>query len=179
MTLTSVSEANALVDALIRVPIVEVAYVEAPPAPPTKNFTSQQGYLNPAPIGIDSHFVHAIDGGDASGVKIIDIEYDWNQSHADLSKAINALIPNKTPQVPDFPDVDDDVLYVRNHGTAVLGVLVADRNEIGVTGTAFSANLRLVNVYNAEDQYDLADSIAIAHDNLGGRTSGSTKALPV
>jgi serine protease len=49
-----------------------------------------------------------------------------------------ALIANKTPVDP-FNDND--------HGTAVLGELVADNNGFGVTGIVYSAALGMVNAF--------------------------------
>ena len=162
------SDAEALVQDLTRLAVIEAAYIEPQPAPsPAQGkFASQQGYLNPAPSGIDAAFGQTIPREDGNGIKIIDIEYAWNQTHEDLSQAAAALIPNKTPAVPDFSGIDDEVLFAQNHGTAVLGEIVADRNGFGVTGISFRAGLGLVNVYNTESGYDLADAINIAHANL-------------
>jgi subtilisin-like proprotein convertase family protein len=97
-------------------------------------------------------------GGSGAGVKIIDIEYSWNTAHEDLSKAAGALIPNGTPQDP-FPEDN------QNHGTAVLGEIVADRNGFGVTGIAYGASLGLVNAYRQVNQYVLAEAIDLARTN--------------
>jgi hypothetical protein len=163
------SNAEALVAALNTIPIVEVAYIEPQPAPPpaSPNFEPQQGYLNAAPNGIDAAFAQTVAGGDGSGTKIIDVEYSWNQSHEDLSKALTAFIPNG---IPCDPFSDD------NHGTAVLGEIVATRNGFGVAGISFAADLGLVNSVKETQAgecdrlhsiWDLANSISIAHGNLG------------
>jgi hypothetical protein len=133
--------------------LVEEAYLEPAPAPaPSELFTSQQGYAGAAPDGIGARSVSA-PGATGSQVKVVDIEYSWNQSHEDLSKAAGALVPNGTPLDP-FSNT--------NHGTAVLGELVADANPFGVTGIVPDAALGLVNANNSERGYDLANSINVA-----------------
>jgi subtilisin family serine protease len=155
------ASAENLIDDLNALSLVEIAYPEPLPAPPpvTPDFSDDQGYLFEAPQGIDAEFASDICGGRGEAVKVIDIEYSWNQSHEDLSKAglPGALIANKTPVDP-FNDND--------HGTAVLGELVADNNGFGVTGIVYNAALGMVNANNMEDGYDLADAIDLAAANL-------------
>jgi serine protease len=148
-----------LIDDLNALDIVQRAYAEPLPMPPpvTPDFTDLQGYLDPAPSGIDATIADEVCGARGENVRVIDIEYSWNQSHEDLSKAPGALIPNQTPADP-FGD--------NNHGTAVLGEFIADANGFGVTGIVHEAQLGLVNANNAEDGYDLQDSIDIACANL-------------
>ena len=88
-------------------------------------------------------------------MRIIDIEYSWNVNHEDLSaaRAPGAVVSNGTPNDP-FTSID--------HGTAVLGEMVADDNSVGVTGLANQAAVGMTNANNTEDGYDLADSINIA-----------------
>ena len=148
-----------LIDSLNALDIVEIAYPEPLPAPPPiiDDLTSEQGYLDPAPSGIDATIADEVCGARGENVRVIDIEYSWNQSHEDLSKAVGALIANKTPADP---------FSSNNHGTAVLGEFIADDNGFGVTGIVHEADLRLVNVSNDEDGYDLQDSIDIACANM-------------
>ena len=154
VTVASEAAARALVADLRDLPgLVDEAYL-APVAapPPTGLYTSQQGYVDAAPDGIGARLVSA-PGATGSQVKVVDIEYSWNQSHEDLSKAAGALVANGTPSDP-FSD--------NNHGTAVLGELVADDNSFGVTGIVPDAGLGFVNAHNSERGYDLANSINIA-----------------
>jgi hypothetical protein len=154
------SDVGAIVDGLSKLPIVQHVYVEPPPAPApaTPDFEPQQGYLNAAPDGLDARYAWALPGGTGAGVKIIDVEYAWNQNHEDLSKAVGALIPNGTPCDP-FSD--------NNHGTAVLGEMVANRNGFGVTGIAYGASLGLVNAANGSPcGWDLANAINLARVSL-------------
>ena len=155
------TDETALIDDLNALDIVEIAYPQAKPqpAPAAPDLVAEQKYREAAPDGIDSDKAATIPGGRGSRVRIIDIEYSWNRTHEDLTKAnqAGAMIPNRTPSDP-YNDT--------NHGTAVLGEMVADRNSIGVTGAADQAALGLVNSTNSEDQYDLADSITLAHSKL-------------
>jgi hypothetical protein len=43
-----------------------------------------QGYLNPAPQGIDAPFGWQWSGGKGANVNIVDIEQGWNFEHEDL-----------------------------------------------------------------------------------------------
>jgi serine protease len=130
--------------------LVDEAYLAPALAPPPSGlYTSLQGYVNAAPNGIGARAVSA-PGATGSRVEVVDIEYSWNQLHEDLTKAVGALVANGTPDDP-FSDT--------NHGTAVLGELVADDNSFGVTGIVPDAGLSLVNANNSERGYDLANSI--------------------
>lgn len=145
-------EIESLVTQLKKLPIVQEAYA-APnpaPAPATANFTSLQQYLNSAPVGVGATSVKNLPGANGSAVKIVDVEYSWNTAHEDLTKANGALVAYGTPQDP-YND--------NNHGTAVLGEMVADDNSFGVTGIAAGSKLALVNAYSSDLGYDLAGSI--------------------
>ncbi|WP_199548814.1 S8 family peptidase [Streptomyces sp. N35] len=93
-------------------------------APETPDFTSRQGYLRPAPEGIDAHWAWQRPGGSGEGVTIIDIEGAWQLGHEDLSAKLAGVVLGTPVQ---------DIAW-RNHGTAVLGVLGGDRSRRGITG---------------------------------------------
>ena len=69
------AELNALAE-------VDTAYVAPAPAPPpgrladfaSPDFTGRQGYLGPAPDGLDAGFARTQTGGDGAGIKLIDLE---------------------------------------------------------------------------------------------------------
>ena len=88
-----------------------------------------QRYLDPAPDGIDARFAWNGAGGSGSGVGICDVEQDYNGDHADLPDV------GLRGATISFPGQDD------NHGTAVLGILAARNNGLGVTGIAHQAKL--------------------------------------
>ena len=62
----------------------------------TPDFESDQGYLNPAPEGIDAEFAWTQTGGTGKGVKIYDAEWSWNLDHEDLLLDIPILSSGKT-----------------------------------------------------------------------------------
>jgi serine protease len=154
VTVDSEAAARVLVADLrgLRALVAEAYLPPAPAPPPSGLYTSLQGYVNAAPDGIGARLVSA-PGATGSQVEVVDIEYSWNQSHEDLTKAVGALVANGTPIDP-FSDT--------NHGTAVLGELVADDNLFGVTGIVPDARLGLVNADNSERGYDLANSINVS-----------------
>ncbi|WP_306319275.1 MULTISPECIES: S8 family peptidase [unclassified Streptomyces] len=92
----------------------------------TPDYTGRQGYLGPAPAGIDAQWAWRRLGGSGEGVTVIDVEGAWQLGHEDLSAKLAGIVVG-TPI--------SDVAW-RNHGTAVLGVIGGDRNERGVTGIA-------------------------------------------
>ncbi len=107
-------------------PLNEMAPVgEAPPIV-TPDFTALQGYLNPAPMGIDAKYAWTLPGGRGNGVRIIDCEWGWRFTHEDLIQSQGGVLAGSNSS--------DD-----NHGTAVLGEISGDRNPFGITGIAEQA----------------------------------------
>ncbi len=135
--------------------VAPVTPAEEPVPAATPDYASQQAYLKAAPTGVGIGDAASIPGATGSKTKIVDIEYSWNLGHEDLSKARGAatLIKNGTPNDP-FND--------NNHGTAVLGELIGDKNGKGVTGIAHGAELGLVNVHNTERGWDMANAVYLA-----------------
>jgi len=102
-------------------------------APPvTPDFSARQGYLERAPGGIDARFAWRRPGGDGAGVHLVDVEGDFRFTHEDLLAGQGGLVAGTPP----------DSVSLRNHGTAVLGVIGGDRNGHGVTGIAPEAHQR-------------------------------------
>src|SRR5207302_7604609 len=60
-----------------------MAPAPAPPPPSTPDFSPRQGYLDPAPGGIDARFAWQ-QGARGRGVNVIDLEWGWQFSHEDL-----------------------------------------------------------------------------------------------
>ena len=131
---SSASEVESLVNRLNKLDIVEIAYPEpeAEPAgdiyPPTPDYDTLQKYRNPAPVGVDAIYANSQPGGDGSGVKIIDIENSWNDTHEDLDAALGGTINGGADQYG-------------NHGTAVLGEMIGGDNGYGVTGICPGASI--------------------------------------
>ncbi|MFY9607099.1 MAG: S8 family serine peptidase [Blastocatellia bacterium] len=123
-----------------------------------------QGYLDPAPFGMDVRYAWTLPGGKGENVKIVDIELNWNLNHNDLiAAASDAFILVKgMDSLPDTVQNDANI----NHGTAVLGELVAADDGIGVTGIAHRARLGLVNPLTSGTKPDVAAAIRRAGSKL-------------
>ncbi|MFC5215925.1 S8 family peptidase [Streptomyces coerulescens] len=93
-------------------------------APVTPDYSGRQGYLRPAPEGVDAHWAWQRPGGAGQGVTVIDVEGSWQLGHEDLAGKLAGVVVG-TPLTD---------LAWRNHGTAVIGVMGGDRNDHGVTG---------------------------------------------
>ena len=94
-------DAAGFIDRLNADPAVELAAPEPLPRqlPVTPNFEPQQVYRDPAPQGIDVDTAAGVAGAAGGAFRVVDIEYSWNRSHEDLSKAApaSAIIANGTP----------------------------------------------------------------------------------
>ncbi len=127
---------------------VEAAYVKPPaelatlatdeltdslPAPgrPIPSFVSRQGYLGPAPVGIDAAAAWSMPGGKGAGIDVIDCEWGWQFTHGDLRQNNLGLVGGRNST--ERPKLD--------HGTAVMGEIGGDHNSFGVHGIAPDARL--------------------------------------
>ncbi|WP_326648771.1 MULTISPECIES: S8 family peptidase [unclassified Streptomyces] len=95
-------------------------------APATPDFTGRQGYLAPAPEGVDAYWAWQRPGGSGQHVTVVDVEGAWQLGHEDLAEKLAGIVVGNPVQ---------DIAW-RNHGTAVLGVIGGDRDEKGITGIA-------------------------------------------
>lgn len=118
---------------------VEAAYVKPAGEPPylntmkarsgpapeiTPDFSPRQGYLELAPGGVDARYAWTRKGGKGAGVRIIDLEWDWNLNHEDLEERSGGIVGGTM-----FGGESD-------HGTAVLGEIGGDHNGRGAMGIA-------------------------------------------
>ncbi len=94
----------------------------------SRNFEPSQGYLHAAPNGIGAMEVWPLGGAKGTGVTICDIEGNWNRKHEDLPSGIS-LVGGTV--IPD--------LGWRNHGTAVLGEMIAIPGVRGAVGISHGA----------------------------------------
>ncbi|MEW6050155.1 MAG: S8 family serine peptidase [Candidatus Zixiibacteriota bacterium] len=154
----SLAEAERLVNDLNRLDMVEIAYYEPAPepagdiAPPTPNYKPFQGYRTAAPAGVDADYANLLAGGDGTGVKIIDIEGGWQTTHEDLDKAVGGLIAG---------EMINDASWI-NHGTAVLGEMIAGDNGYGVSGICPGADVGMISI----GTLSTADALYTAVANL-------------
>jgi subtilisin family serine protease len=91
----------------------------------TPSFESYQGYLGPAPHGIDAPAAWRR-GFRGAGVWFADVEGGWNAAHEDLPGDRIAHVSGRPIRDPSW----------RAHGTAVLGEVVGRDNGKGVVGIA-------------------------------------------
>jgi serine protease len=146
-----------LLDALKRLRVVETVYRPAVSPPPPHDMPPQTPdgeplllYLDPAPTGIDAEWAWTRPGGRGEGVRIADIEYSWRVTHEDLDTTVGTY----ACFTPGTADIE--------HGTAVLGELVAGRNGYGVTGIANAASVILVTDDPADMSYSVARAVSCA-----------------
>ena len=146
-------ELESLHAQLLKHSLVEAVYIKPPthfavlmnqmaPSPfaapsQTPDFTGRQGYLDPAPGGVDARYAWTVAGGDGSGVNVIDVEGEWQFTHEDLQQHKGGVVGGTPPGDSGW----------RNHGTAVIGTISADANGFGVTGIAPSVSLRAMSVF--------------------------------
>ncbi|TCP65539.1 S8 family peptidase [Baia soyae] len=153
------SNPDELAQQLAKSQFVETAYVEGTPViPPAVNpnndpLSPNQGYLNPAPNGIDAKFAWNHPGGDGSNVTVADLEQGWNLSHQDLIAQNISIISglSRTSQ---------------SHGTSVLGELVSADNTVGTVGIVPHATAKVVSQWRTNSVYSTADAILSAAQNL-------------
>ncbi len=129
----AIKELNALDE-------VEIAYYEPLPevasfseVTTTPHWESDENYIDVAPGGVDARAAWTLPGGDGTGIQIIDIEFGWQLTHEDLSKGATAVV---------IGTISND----RDHGTAVLGEMVCDRNDFGMTGISYNADIGVSSV---------------------------------
>ena len=164
-------EASRLVEDLAKEALVDAVYIkppaepaglfddelvtlttEAPPATP--NFVVEQGYLGPAPGGIDANYAWTHPGGTGVGVNVIDIEGAWRFTHEDLLLKLSGVVGG-------IPTTNLDW---RNHGTAVAGEISADHNGLGVDGICPDAMFGGISIFGPGQ--GSANAIKQAADHL-------------
>jgi len=105
----------------------------AAPAGLSPRFAHLQGYLAAAPEGIGANGAWNLPGGFGENVRIIDIEGAWQFSHEDLQ-----------PNEGLLGGISFNDVGWRNHGTAVMGEIIAAHNGFGIDGIAPEARMGAV-----------------------------------
>jgi serine protease len=148
------ADARALGLRLRSDPRIETAYLAFAPVPPpvdlsptTPDFTDQQTYAGPAPVGFGFDEAGRWPGGDGANVAIADIEYGWDPEHEDLD------------HLPEDYAWGWASGYYAYHGTAVLGELAGGDNGYGVTGMAPQADVFVVSPYTDAGVYSIAAAL--------------------
>jgi hypothetical protein len=101
----------------------------------TPDFRERQGYLQPAPGGVGVAAARSERGGQGEGISVVDVEGGCRYSHEALVGVADDLGTGTNG--------DEDW---RNHGTAVLGVVGARDDGLGVSGIAPAAALSMASV---------------------------------
>lgn len=163
ITLKEGESAASMADEFNAMPSVEIAYLapigqDADIPPTTPNYEANQGYLDAAPTGIDARYAWTVPGGNGAGVRMIDLEQSWTLTHEDLRSAfyVNGVMKGDG-----------------NHGTAVLGEVVAKRDGHGVSGIAYGGGHGVVSVHRKRTflfiswtEYNLAEALNVAASRL-------------
>ena len=131
------------IDKVLRIPVPVNA--QAP------DYTGNQQYVHGTTAGINADSVYLVYNNRGGGIKVCDIEYDYNHTHADLPLVTLLGDPIANP----FPD--------DHHGTAVLGEIASLNNGEGTTGIAADCQLFFAAACTMPDTlYDLSAPILTA-----------------
>lgn len=163
------ADTRRLVERLLLLPEVEEAYclprnvtVAGDITPPV---TPLLTYAQPQNGRYNFPWVQSLPGGNGAGVTITDVEGSWNLkgmfgdtlTHEDLQGLDSQSPPpatwNTSTWVNPFADT--------NHGTAVLGMLGADADSVGVDGLVPGAALR-VSAAHTTSGWRIADALVRA-----------------
>jgi hypothetical protein len=128
--------AEQAAELLRSLPFVEHAYVEEEVSLPAVNFADDpfvvgQGHFSAAPIGVDMLHAWTLPFADGAQVRFVDVEYGWQLTHEDLVDASGAV---QVPVMAVAAASTDPALI--DHGTKVLGIVMAQDNNRGIVGAA-------------------------------------------
>ena len=143
---------DELVKAMLDWEIVELAHRDDPAVDPVvpgdDPRSANQGYLDPAPAGIDAEFAWTVAGGNGAGQRFVDLEQGWTLNHEDLTAHGATLL---------FGTLVDTS---RAHGTSVLGEVCSVDNTIGCVGIV--PEIASVDVTGHSGSYSNMDDAIIA-----------------
>jgi hypothetical protein len=140
---------------------VKTAYIDRPAPDPAVNAADDprwpnQGYLDPAPDGIDAEYAWGFGGGDGAGQTCIDLEKGWTLNHEDLVSLGANLLHGSI-----YADS-------RGHGTAVLGIICAVDNTLGCIGIAPNiGSINAVSYWGAGNNRPDAIIASLSHLSFG------------
>ena len=99
-------------------------------APVTANYEPSQTYLLANP-GVNMSYAWGL-GLTGAGIRIRDVEYGFNKNHEDLADVNASIAAGMTVSASASVDYTE-------HGTAVLGIVFADKGTYGISGMAYGA----------------------------------------
>jgi serine protease len=161
--LDSGSDPGPVLADLNALPIVEIAYLEPVPEPAaipsrpaaevasTPDYESRQNCLADTSTGVHALYGWTQPGGTGSGVRIVDIEGGWQDTHEDFPSPFTPIDGTNSTD-PGW----------RQHGTAVLGEMVGVDNGVGVSGIARDARFSTVSILS----YSTSNAISRASGKL-------------
>jgi hypothetical protein len=146
---------TAAVPALAAAGAIDGAWGLPDPAPPpydipptTPDFDPEQRARGPAPLGVGAAWLRLFPGADGAGVRVFDVEYDYDPAH-------EALLSN-----PPAVDAGEAFGEYDFHGNAVLALVGSGADGFGISGVAPSASLRVI--FPLLPDYDLAEAVLTA-----------------
>ena len=153
-------EIAGLVHRLSRLPEVDGAWVEplstlpvVTPADDTYN--ALQDYQDAADAGIDARWMWLQPNGEGAGIGVLDVEGGWRTTHEDLA--------GKSPTII----FGTNWASWMDHGTAVLGEILATDNAAGVVGSAPAiTSVRMSSIWDAGGVQHVTDALAAAVDAM-------------
>lgn len=110
--------------------VVDFVYPELISTDPSNgqsaNFNRYQHYLKAAPVGIDAEWVWENRNVFGAGVQVADVEQGWNYYHEDLKAKVKS----------SSLKFGKNRWANKEHGAAVLGILLGTDNSVGIVGAA-------------------------------------------
>ncbi len=100
-------------------------------APVTPDYEPNQTYIEVNP-GVNMRYAWNL-GQIGSGINIRDVEYGFNKNHEELVDRNAFVFPGMTIS-------SSATTAYTEHGTAVIGILYADKGSYGISGMAYGAN---------------------------------------
>jgi serine protease len=122
-----------------REPLVEMPAGKKQPRP-ADPLIRKQGYLKAAPKGIGVLAKHLWQLYDGAGVGFVDVEQGWNLRHEDLERPGGPASAGSIIHGVNLYSPASAILF--DHGTAVLGIVLGQRNDRGGFGIAPGATFK-------------------------------------
>jgi len=128
--------------------------------PTTSNYEPNQTYLGPNP-GVNMNYAWSL-GLSGSGIRVRDVEYGFNPNHEDLNEVNVSLASGMTVN-------SSASTFYTEHGTSVIGIVMADKGTYGISGMAYGAQEMILFPEWQETGYSRINAVtqAIANSQVG------------
>ena len=162
-------DAGKLMDALSKLKTVELVYEQEDCIPSHAGNAlgnpraAQQNYLDASPAGIDAKFAWT-KGGDGDGtIQLIDVEQGWFLDHEDFP--LTNLGDKIISKITLLSGINKQF---KGHGTEVLGVILAQDNDIGGIGITPNVKANVISIWRQlpDAKPNTADAISDALTHL-------------